>query len=328
MNRIIFFSFLLAGSSIARPWYEFVDNANAAQTILELRVEQLDRVTKATVIYEHAVTLDDFITRNEQNPSLSMQRVIKATEDEMVSLLIKASDLGNRQAKMVLSFILQNGECGVDPDLDFAKRLAEEVENNLPYLEPKPWDMDFELNHDDQNFIDGLKKAQQTDQPKEVLAFDYALNRLASKQRARDTNFKDYVALLAEASKLGSLNAKKMLVSILCEGSFGVERDVPLASIINLDIMIEDMLAVLPETEARLVESYLENMRYFYYNKNKQHLTLWDQNGAHHFFRAKAKLMHDVISYHNNRKSFFKNFSDVFSHAYYLDNGVDLNQVD
>lgn len=326
--KIIVSSFLVILNIEAhcRPWYEYADNLEVDEAIEKIfKPDGQDRESLSENLYVAANNAKQFIlsagalarlhqiegagiatkelTREAGQNALEKWWEYQAAIELYFAFLIRASDLGHKQAQKDLAVILSTGVYGIDIDKPFAQRLSDQASGNDQYLDPKPLN-DFLGSKEDLQFITKLgarlvKKPALRDGLAEKV-YQIALRRLSqyNSQKSKECA-ESYVFLLKKAVEFGHFEAKKLLINILHEGTYGVKRDNGAAKDLECEVEKEISEAIIPMLsgiEAYVAKNY-SKIEDFHYNPIGQRLEIGLAGKTYYFTDGDAETLYKIITY-------------------------------
>lgn len=326
------------GKLSAAPWYSFADNQEVDEIVDALALACNDRNTLANKIFERSIEIDSEIKslRDQHEKAIletnrlssdTIELRLKKNIKNYLALIIKASDLGHRQAKSELYKIIKMGTYGIDNDDDYADKIMEEIKENLPYVELNHI---CEIKSHVQEKIDGLSR-----ECSGVLLYAHAENFVNKDRKShhREQIVRHYVAMLLKASRFGSIEAKRRLVEILHEGSFGVKRDLELASLLKMDVFAQEFIDDLPPNTARVIQGYLNRLGRYYRNHHiydgaNEVLELVYNGEYEVFYGTDAVDINAIIEHKLKKIDIEQNYLKYFAQSFLSSTGIDLDKVD
>lgn len=313
-GKILLF-FIVANTALAKPWYEYADNLEVEKIIKEeLLPKNLNRRQLAEELYSIAVSIQRELSISHQfcpdcriKPEKISKEAGKNVIDEWtvysfkvqkyLAFLIKASDLGHQDAKWDLKTAIEQRLYDIDQDVRYVKKLSDQIYYIHRYLDLKPLD-EFTGSNRDQEFLE--RELEIVDLNKDF--FERSLGEILYKKalmRLKDSKEDSYVFFLKKASEYGFILAKKLLVNILHQGTYGVLRDNDLARNLAHEIEVDAILAVMPMLtgiQAEIVNNFSE-INDFHHDPVAGSLEV-DFMGKMYFFRgAEADMLHKMIIY-------------------------------
>lgn len=307
MIRIpICFLLILCVQAAAKPWYEFADEA--VDQLIEERFKNVsdDRELLANKLFKYACDVEETIVPIIAENSKDKDSIEKS-QNLLIALLIKGSDLNHKNSKIALINVLAKGAYGVDRDLAFAHHLRKEIIHNAPYIEAKPWYKFFE-HADSQQFLKPMKDITCKTCEAEQL-FNEATKLFSSiKTLSQISDINNvFIASVLRSSELGSNKAKMMMATFLRLGSMGLKRDLEFANQLETEVEIANLTGIMAE----VIRKY-PFIKHFSYDSGRQSLLVRYDRGCTLISGAEGERLYRLLNYTKQKDQDYTGIHNFF----------------